>query len=335
MTSRNSEDSAKEPARVVLADEKGIAEAARTLRGGGLVAFPTETVYGLGADATNGAAVARIYEAKKRPSFNPLIVHVPDLETAERLGRFDGNAKRLAAAFWPGPVSLVVPLNTPSPLSSLVTAGLETLALRVPRNETARALLKAAGVPVAAPSANSSGKLSPTRAAHVAADLGGAVDLILDGGATEVGLESTIVACAGDRVLLLRAGGVARAEIEQVLGKPLKQVAPGGPVSAPGQLASHYAPAAPIRLDAGAVQEGEALLGFGAKTPQGAERAVEALNLSAAGDLREAAANLFDHLHRLDAARPAAIAVAPVPDEGLGEAINDRLRRAAAPRGED
>lgn len=335
MTSRNSQDTAEEAARVVPADEAGIAEAARTLRAGGLVAFPTETVYGLGADATNGAAVARIYEAKRRPSFNPLIVHIASFQAAVRLGHFDGSAKRLAGAFWPGPLSLVVPLRAPSPLSSLVTAGLGTLALRVPRNRTAQALLDAAGVPVAAPSANSSGRLSPTRAAHVAEDLGGAVDLILDGGPTEVGLESTIVACVGDQAVLLRAGGVARGEIEAVLGKALEEVVSDGPVSAPGQLASHYAPGAPLRLDATEIHAGEALLGFGPQDPQGAERAVATLNLSRTGDLREAAANLFDHLHRLDAARPSVIAVAPVPGEGLGEAINDRLKRAAAPRGQD
>ncbi|MCB1437655.1 MAG: threonylcarbamoyl-AMP synthase [Rhodobiaceae bacterium] len=331
MTSRNIQDGAGETARVVPADEKGIAEAARVLRAGGLVAFATETVYGLGADATDGAAVARIFEVKGRPSFNPLIVHVNGLEQARKLGRFNADAEKLAGAFWPGPLTIVVPMIEPSPLSSLVSAGLGTVAIRAPRSGTAQALLAAAGVPVAAPSANSSGRLSPTRAGHVAKDLGGAVDLILDGGPTEVGIESTIVACAGDRAVLLRAGGITAAEIEIVLGARLAAAQPGK-VSAPGQLASHYAPGAPLRLDAHEVRAGEALLGFGPQDPVGAGQAVAALNLSRAADLREAAANLFEYLHRLDAMRPAAIAVAPIPREGLGEAINDRLARGAAPR---
>jgi L-threonylcarbamoyladenylate synthase len=297
------------------------------LAAGGLVAFPTETVYGLGADAGNGEAVARLYDAKGRPAFNPLIAHVPDLAAARRLARFDATAERLAKLFWPGPLTLVLPKAAGCPVAELATAGLDTIAVRVPAHSVARDLLGAFGRPVVAPSANRSGHLSPTTAQHALADLAGRVDIILDGGPTQVGLESTIVACLGEPVLL-RSGGLARADIEQALGRPLAE-RDGQRVEAPispGQLASHYAPRARLRLDAHGVANGEALLAFGAPLP-GAERL---LNLSLRGDLIEAAANLFAHLRALDAARPPVIAVMPIPQTGLGEAINDRLKRAAA-----
>jgi L-threonylcarbamoyladenylate synthase len=298
-----------------------------------LVAFPTETVYGLGADATSGEAVARLYAAKGRPSFNPLISHVADVSAARRLGVFNRVAQRLAAAFWSGPLTLVVPRVPGCPVADLATAGLDTIALRVPSHPVARELLKAFGGPVVAPSANRSGHVSTTTAAHVAADLSGRIDLILDGGATALGLESTIVACLGDTPALLRPGGLAREEIEAELGMPLAmpQAEANAPTS-PGQLASHYAPRARLRLDIDAVKPGEALLAFGRRRPADAERAVASLNLSLAGNLIEAAANLFSHLRALDQSGARTIAVMPIPHEGLGEAINDRLRRAAAPR---
>jgi L-threonylcarbamoyladenylate synthase len=323
--------------RVLAADAHAIAEAVRSLDAGGLVAFPTETVYGLGADAANGHAVARLYDAKGRPAFNPLISHVPDIAAARRLARFDAVAERLAQAFWPGPLTLVLPRQPDCAVSELATAGLDTIAVRVPNHKVARDLLRAFGRPLVAPSANVSGHVSPTRAEHVLGDLHGRVDLILDGGPTSVGLESTIVACAPEPTLL-RPGGIARAEIERVLGRPLAvaTMAEGDRPSAPGQLASHYAPHTRLRLDAKAVHPGEALLAFGPALPAGAERAALTLNLSPRGDLIEAAANLFAHLRALDAAGLAehagVIAVAPIPHEGLGEAINDRLARAAAPR---
>jgi L-threonylcarbamoyladenylate synthase len=328
-----------EPATGMLtADRAAIAAAARALAAGGLVAFPTETVYGLGADAENGQAIARLYEAKGRPSFNPLICHVADRATAERLGRFDAAAVRLAEAFWPGPLTLVLPKAADCRVAALAIAGLDTIALRMPDHPVAGVLLREFGRPVVAPSANRSGHLSPTNAQHVLSDLRGRIDLIIDGGATPVGLESSIVACLGDP-MLLRAGGLPRAEIERLLGQKLAERAPdqviadGAAPLAPGQLASHYAPRARLRLDARSVQEGEALLAFGPRLPPGTERAAHVLNLSARGDPIEAAAALFSHLRALDAAGPAMIAVMPVPDDGLGEAINDRLRRAAAPRG--
>jgi L-threonylcarbamoyladenylate synthase len=312
-----------------------IAEAARILAGGGLVAFPTETVYGLGANATNGAAVARIYEAKGRPAFNPLISHVTDLGAARALARFDTDAARLAGTFWPGPLTLVLPKAANCPVSELATAGLDTIAVRVPHHPVAQGLLAAFGRPVVAPSANRSGHVSPTTAAHVAADLSGRVDLIIDGGATPVGVESTIIACLDD-VSLLRPGGVLREDIERVLGRPLTEIAAGIAVEdaplAPGMLASHYAPRTRMRLNARSVETGEALLAFGPAPVQGAQKAVRILNLSARGDLLEAAANLFSYLRALDTAKAAMIAVMPLPQEGLGEAINDRLQRAAAPR---
>lgn len=317
--------------RHLAADPTGIAEAAALLREGGLLALPTETVYGLAADATSGKAVAGIYAAKERPSFNPLIAHLPDLATARRQGLFDANALALAKAFWPGPLTLVVPAAPGCEVSDLARAGLDSVALRVPAHPLAHAVLQAAGRPIAAPSANRSGRVSATSAAHVLADLDGRIDAVLDAGPTEIGIESTIVACLDGAPKLLRPGGVPRAAIERVIGGPLVLAGEAGtaPIS-PGLLASHYAPAARVRLEAQAPQPGEAWLGFG-PDPAGTAQA-GALNLSPAGDLAEAAANLFGHLRRLDAAGPAAIAVAAIPEEGLGEAINDRLRRAAAPR---
>jgi L-threonylcarbamoyladenylate synthase len=310
-----------------------IVRAGEIVQAGGLVAFPTETVYGLGADATNDRAVARIFAAKGRPSFNPLIVHVGDLAAAERLATFDARARRLAARFWPGPLTLVLPRAPASPVSRLATAGLETLAVRVPAHPVAAALLAAAARPLAAPSANPSGRLSPTRAAHVAEGLGAAVDFVLDGGACPGGLESTVLDLTGPAPLLLRPGLVAQAALEAALGAPVAE-APAGDAAAPaspGRLAQHYAPATPLRLDATEVGANEALLAFGPRPPAGA---AIALNLSAGGDLVEAAANLFAHLHALDAeARRrglAAIAAMPVPGSGLGAAIRDRLARAAA-----
>jgi L-threonylcarbamoyladenylate synthase len=320
--------------RIIPADAYAAAVAARCLAAGELVAFPTETVYGLGADAANGEAVARIYVAKGRPTFNPLIAHVADTASARRLAVFDRAAERLAAAFWPGPLTLVLPKAPGCPVSDLATAGLDSIAVRVPNHPLARAILAAFGGPVVAPSANRSGHVSPTDATHVLADLGGRIDLVIDAGPTPVGLESTIVSCLGEPALL-RPGGVPRADAEAVLGVSLQL--PGaapkgtGPL-APGMLESHYAPRTPLRLDAAEVRAGEALLAFGPELPPGADRAVAVLNLSAQGSLIEAAANLFAHLRALDRSGADAIAVTPIPHEGLGEAINDRLDRAAAPR---
>jgi L-threonylcarbamoyladenylate synthase len=313
-----------------------IGEAARVLASGGLVAFPTETVYGLGADATNAAAVARLYAAKGRPAFNPLIAHVADAAAARRLAAFDAAADALARAFWPGPLTLVLPKAPACPVADLATAGLDTIAVRVPAHRIARALIAAFDRPVVAPSANRSGHVSPTTAEHVMADLADRVDLVLDGGPTSVGVESTILACLEGGVTLLRPGGVPRDAIEQALGRkvdeaPVSAEAGEAPL-APGMLASHYAPRAMLRLDATEVRPGEALLAFGPGVPPGAGRATHTLNLSARGDLVEAAANLFSHLRELDRAGVARIAVMPIPHDGLGEAINDRLARAAAPR---
>jgi L-threonylcarbamoyladenylate synthase len=321
--------------RLVIAGNAGVAEAARILAAGGLVAFPTETVYGLGADAGNGEAIARLYAAKGRPAFNPLIAHMASAAAARKLGRFDAAAERLAAAFWPGPLTLVLPKAVDCPVAALATAGLGSVAVRLPQHPVAQELLRAFGGPVVAPSANRSGHVSPTTAAHVLADLGGRIDLIVDGGATPVGLESTIVACLGESFgepTLLRPGGVPRAAIEEVLGASLADAsAPRGQTPrAPGMLASHYAPRTRLRLDARAVGAREALLAFGPALAEDAALAVKALNLSARGDLIEAAGNLFSHLRALDAVGAAAIAVMPIPHHGLGEAINDRLRRAAA-----
>jgi L-threonylcarbamoyladenylate synthase len=307
--------------RISPADPAAIARAAAILRRGGLVAFPTETVYGLGADATNGRAVAGIFAAKGRPRFNPLIVHVESLAAAERHAVFLPLARRLADRFWPGALTLVLPRREESPLADLVSAGLSTVALRVPAHPVARALLRQAGIPIAAPSANPSGGISATTAEHIEEGLGDAVDLILDGGPAPMGLESTVIGFDGEKPVLLRPGAIARADIESVTGK-LGEAGDG--IRSPGQMQSHYAPRAALRLNAQRAEAGEALLGFGPSP--GAT-----LNLSARGDLREAAANLFAMLRLLDR-QARRIAVMPIPDTGLGEAINDRLRRAAAPR---
>jgi len=319
--------------RILRADPHAIRAAGRCLAAGGLVAFPTETVYGLGADATNGEAVARLYAAKGRPAFNPLISHLPDLSAAHTLAHFNDDADRLAQAFWPGPLTLVLPKRNDCPVSELATAGLDTIALRVPDHPVANQIIRALGRPVVAPSANLSGHVSPTDAAHVLADLKGRIDLIVDGGPAMVGLESTIVACF-EQPMLLRPGGLAREAIENILGHSLRvfpeaQNASGGDTPlAPGMLNSHYAPRAAIRLNATDVRAGEALLAFGpALQAEG-----HVLNLSGRSDLVEAAANLFSHLRRLDASGATTIAVMPIPHQGLGEAINDRLQRAAAPR---
>lgn len=317
--------------RRLTASPDAIAEAATVLKSGGLVAFPTETVYGLGADATSGEAVARIYAAKQRPTFNPLIAHVADLAAARREGDFSDTALRLAEAFWPGPLTLVVPAAANISVCELARAGLDSVALRVPGHPIAQALIAATGRPIAAPSANRSGRVSPTTADHVLADLDGRIDLVIDGGATPVGVESTILACLDTVPILLRPGGISREAIERLVG-PLAGFDLAGAVApvalAPGLLASHYAPRAALRLAAHDVREEEAVLDFGGRLASGILR----LDLSPAGDLVEAAANLFAYLRRLDASGVATIAVAPIPAEGLGEAICDRLRRAAAPR---
>ncbi len=317
-------DGARPHTEILSASPAGTARAAALLRAGEIVAFPTETVYGLGADARNGQAVARVFEAKGRPAFNPLIVHVTDPEVARRYVAWSDMADRLAAAFWPGPLTLVLPLREGHGISPLVTAGLDTLAVRMPAHPVAQALLAAFDGPVAAPSANPSGRISPTSASHVLTGLDGRIAAILDDGPCTVGLESTIVGLV-QTPALLRPGGLPAEAVEQALHRPLTRPVANDPISAPGQLTSHYAPGATVRLNAETTQPGEVLLGFGAVDCD--------LNLSPSGDLHEAAANLFGHLHRLDAAgKP--IAVTPIPDHGLGRAINDRLRRAAAPRGD-
>jgi L-threonylcarbamoyladenylate synthase len=298
--------------RVLPFSEESIAEAARLILAGEPVAVPTETVYGLAADATNAEAVARIYEAKGRPSFNPLIVHVPDLAAAREIGDFGEAAMGLAGHHWPGPLTLVVPLKRGAKIASLVAAGLATVGLRVPDHPAMQALLRACGRPLAAPSANASGTISPTRADHVLKSLGGRIPLVLDGGATRRGIESTIVGATGGPLRLLRRGPI------EVDAAPVS----GSAIEAPGQLASHYAPSKPLRLDAAQADADEYLIGVG-----GVEGDA---NLSPSGDLVEAASRLFDLLHQADASAKTRIAVAPVPGEGLGAAINDRLRRAAA-----
>lgn len=306
------------------ADAAAIAEGAALLREGRLVAFPTETVYGLGADATNGKAVASIFAVKARPRINPLIVHVKDTAQAAEHVVFSADAMALAEAFWPGPLTLVLPRRADTPLSLLVSAGLDTVAVRAPSHAIARKLIEAARLPLAAPSANPSGTISPTRASHVAHGFGSKIDMILDGGATPVGVESTVIGFGQDGPLMLRPGGCPREAIERIVG-PLSAPAAGGPVTSPGQLTSHYAPRARMRLNAPVADAGECLLGFGPAAPSGI------LNLSPAGNLAEAATNLFAMLRALDA-EAEAIAVMPIPATGLGEAINDRLQRAAAPR---
>ncbi|SMQ58893.1 translation factor SUA5 [Devosia lucknowensis] len=307
-------------------DQKAINDAAAILRDGRLVAFPTETVYGLGADATNADAVLAIYETKGRPRFNPLIVHCTDQSMAERFAVFSPLARRLADAFWPGPLSIVLPLRPGHGLADVATAGLDTVAIRVPDHPVALALLRAADRPLAAPSANPSGKLSPTTAEQVRKGFGGRVP-VLDGGPCTRGVESTIIAVDGDRLVQLRSGALALGEVEAAMGQEVARAAEGAAISAPGMLLSHYAPSARMRLDT-APEPGEAFLGFGAAP----DFAGTMRNLSETGDLHEAARNLFSMLHELDATGATTIAVAPIPETGLGEAINDRLRRAAAPR---
>lgn len=311
---------------IVEATEAAISRAAERLRAGAVVVLPTETVYGLAADATNARAIASIFATKRRPRFNPLIVHVPDAASASRLAVFHAPAQRLAEAFWPGALTLVLPKSDACQIADLVTAGLGTIALRAPLHPVPQAVLREVGVPLAAPSANRSGRVSPTTAQHVAQDFAREEGLILDGGPCLLGLESTIVGWNGDRPVLLRPGAIARGDIESVLDCEFDEAQASGAVTAPGQLASHYAPRARLRLNASALRDGEAFLGFG----PGVSNAT--LNLSPSGDLLEAASNLFAALRSLDAADAEAIAVAPIPEHGLGEAINNRLRRAAAPR---
>jgi L-threonylcarbamoyladenylate synthase len=319
--------------QILPADQISVAKAAACLKGGGLVAFPTETVYGLGADAANAEAIARLYEAKGRPSFNPLIAHVGSLAAAKAIARLNATALKLAEVFWPGPLTLVLPKTQNCTVADLATAGLETVAVRFPVHPIARDILDAFGGAVVAPSANLSGHVSPTTAEHVAADLSERIDLIVDGGPVNVGVESTIVGCL-DTPLLLRPGGLPREEIERVLGHRLMRppedaVGETGQPLAPGMLASHYAPRTPVRLNAKEVLAGEALLAFGPNRVAGTDQALAVMNLSASGDLNEAAARLFGYLRALDAKGASIIAVAPVPHHSLGEAINDRLRRAA------
>lgn len=311
--------------QLLPASAQSTRSAAAILRRGGLVSFPTETVYGLGADACNDTAVAQIYAAKGRPSFNPLIVHLADAGAVARFVQMNDAARRLAAAFWPGALTLVLPLKPDAGVSKLVTAGLETLAVRVPDHRVATAILAEFDGPVAAPSANPSGRISPTTAAHVMAGLDGRIDAVVDGGACGVGVESTIVSCIGVPTVL-RAGGIPLSALTACLGGPLLHGAQTDAPIAPGQLASHYAPRGAVRLNAACAAAHETWLGFGSVSAD--------LNLSPTGDLSEAAANLFGMLHKLDALGAKHIAVSPIPDHGLGQAINDRLRRAAAPRDE-
>ena len=308
-------------ARILPYDEHAIAEAARLIAAGRPVAMPTETVYGLAADATRGDAVAAIYAAKGRPSFNPLIVHVLDLAAADAIADLPAAARKLAEAFWPGPLTLVAPLNPGAPIAALATAGLPTVALRSPAHPAMRDLLQALGRPLAAPSANASGTISPTRAQHVARSLGTAIDLIVDAGPTAVGLESTIVSVSDGGLNLLRPGPITAEQLTDITGLSVSTDT-SDTITAPGQLAQHYAPSKPVRLDATEARPDEWLIGFGAIAGNA--------SLSASGDTAEAAARLFDLLHQADATAAPRIAVAPVPDTGLGVAINDRLRRAAA-----
>jgi L-threonylcarbamoyladenylate synthase len=317
-------------------DAAGMVGAGRLLQQGGLVAFPTETVYGLGADATNGLAVAGIYAAKGRPSFNPLIIHVGSLEDALKLGDFKNDALALAKAFWPGPLTIVVPKRADCPVSELALAGLDSIALRIPVAEEALSLIKAAERPIAAPSANRSGRISPTEANHVLDDLDGLIDGIVVGDGSRVGVESTIVSCLSDDLVLLRPGGLPREAIEAAIKRNLvdpvpERVSDHAPI-APGMLTSHYAPDAAVRLNASEIFPGEAALLFGPQPLKGEELAMARYQLSATGDTTEAAARLFGALRWLDRSGAKQITVAPIPSSGLGEAINDRLKRAAAPR---
>ena len=317
------------PGRIVPADEETIGRAAELLLAGELVAFPTETVYGLGADATNEAAVVRIFEVKRRPRFNPLIVHVAGAAEAEVLAVFDERAREAARRFWPGPLSLVLPRRADCGLSLLASAGLDTIALRAPAHPVAQSLLRAVARPIAAPSANRSGRVSPTTAQHVGAELGDRVALILDGGPCRVGLESAVLDLTGGVPALLRPGGVTPEQLTEIFGRIEVPAEGGSAPRSPGRSPSHYAPALPVRRDATSARPGEALLAFGPVAPPGF---AEVLFLSRSGDLAEAAANLFAMLRRLDRPEFAGIAVMPIPERGLGRAINDRLRRAAAPR---
>ena len=309
--------------RILPANEASIAQAAAMIRRGLPVAVPTETVYGLAGDATSGEAVAAIYTAKGRPSFNPLIVHVGSIASAETVALLSPIAHRLATAFWPGPLTMVLPRVSGAPIAGLVTAGLETIAVRIPAHPVMRALIEAVGRPLAAPSANASGSISATRAEHVAHSLDGRIELVLDGGASKVGIESTIVAVEEDRLRLLRPGSVTVGMLRDAVGVPVETMGDGR-IEAPGQMLSHYAPSKPLRLDATTAEPGEYLIGFGPVLGR--------ISLSARGDLTEAAARLFDLLHEADRSEEDAIAIAPIPDEALGLAINDRLKRAAAPR---
>lgn len=313
--------------------ETALQEAVAELAAGFPVAIPTETVYGLAADATNPAAITRIYETKGRPQFNPLICHMADIAMAEKYAIFDPVSRKLAEAFWPGPLTLILPLKDDSGIHALATAGLDTVGIRIPKG-FASDLIRAFGKPLAAPSANSSGKISSTSAAHVDADLGEKIGLVLDGGAASVGVESTIIKVESDgTVRLLRPGGLVAEDIERFTGlRLIRAEKASATIEAPGMLASHYAPGASVRLNATSVESGEALIRFGDVVVQGADHAVVVLDLSAKGDLAQAAANLFDHLKTADASGATSIAVTSIPNEGLGEAINDRLARAAAPR---
>jgi L-threonylcarbamoyladenylate synthase len=312
----------------IAATKESINRAAQALARGEIVAFPTETVYGLGANALDAPAIAKVFAAKDRPRFNPLIVHVLGLEEAESYAAVNDTARKLIRAFWPGPLSLVLPRKGGSAIADLVSAGLDTIALRAPNHPVARALLEAARLPIAAPSANRSGRISPTTAAHVEAELGNLPAIILDGGPCSLGLESAVLGIDGDDVTLLRLGALPREAIEKVLGRKLASPEPDSHVSSPGQLATHYAPLTPLRLNARSAKRGEALLAFGPQVP---DFAGPSLNLSPRGDLIEAAANFFAALRTLDEAGVEAIAVMPIPAHGLGEAINDRLQRASSP----
>ncbi|WDZ77413.1 L-threonylcarbamoyladenylate synthase [Ensifer adhaerens] len=313
--------------------DRAIERACAVLAQGEPVAIPTETVYGLAADATNPEAISRIYEMKGRPRFNPLISHVSDMAMAEAHVRFDPISRRLAETFWPGPLTLILPQRPDSAVHALASAGLDTLGIRMPDGFSRRVIARF-GRPLAAPSANTSGKISPTSAAHVDADLGDKLKLILDAGPAEIGLESTIIKVDGGEIRLLRPGGLDAAEIERLLDRPvIRPETAGATIEAPGMLASHYAPGAAVRLDAANVRAGEALIRFGGGKIAGEEQAAIVLDLSPTGNLREAAANLFDYMKRADASGAATIAFGPIPADGLGEAIIDRLQRAAAPRG--
>lgn len=315
------------------ADESGLREAGRRLAAGELVAFPTETVYGLGADATNPQAVARLYAAKGRPQFNPLIAHVPGQAEARQLAELTPAAEALATRFWPGPMTLVLPARMGAAVCELARAGLPSIGIRIPADRAAQTILRAAGRPIAAPSANRSGHVSPTQAEHVLADLDGLIDAIVMGAPSPIGVESSIFGCLGAQITLLRPGGITRAEAEAAIGEPVQDhhIERADAPEAPGRLASHYAPRARLRLEALDLQKGEACLAFGADIPPGAQAGLT-LNLSPKGDLVEAASHLYAHLRQLDSLGVTSIAVVPLPKFGLGEAIADRLRRAAAPK---